>query len=79
MRRVIDRNFPRSESHREDDEAAIKFKEFLRTDLGRLRDLGDFRNWFIMNNQELFLDEAKRPLPLDLRIKNPNRSLSDGW
>ena len=28
MRRVIDRNFPRFESHREDDPVAIKFKEF---------------------------------------------------
>lgn len=68
-RRVIDRNFPRSESHKEDDPVAINFREFLRTDLGRLRHVGEFRNWFIMNNQELFLDEAKRPLPLDLGLK----------
>ena len=69
MRRIIDRNFPISESHKEDDPVAMKFKEFLRTNLGRLRHLGEFRNWFIMNNQELFLDEAKRPLPLDLGLK----------
>jgi hypothetical protein len=69
MRRVIDRNFPRSESHREDDPIAIKFREFLRVNLNRLRYLGDFRNRFIMTNQELFLDEAKRPLPLDLGLK----------
>jgi hypothetical protein len=66
---VIDRNFPRSESHREDDPIAIKFREFLRVNLNRLRYLGDFRNRFIMTNQELFLDEAKRPLPLDLGLK----------
>jgi hypothetical protein len=69
MRRVIDRNFPKSESYREDDEVAKKFKEFLRANLNRLRHLGDFRNWFIMNNQELFLDETKRTLPLDLGLK----------
>lgn len=69
MRRVIDRNFPRSESHTEDDPFAIKFREFLRTDLGRLRYLGEFRSWFIMNNQEIFLDETKRPQPLDLGLK----------
>src|SRR5215475_8354947 len=69
MRRVIDRNFPRSESHREDDKVAKEFKEFPRANLNRLRHLGDFRNRFIMTNQELFLDETKRPLPLDLGLK----------
>ena len=69
MRRVIDRNFPISESHKEDDPVAIKFKEFLRTNLDRLRHLGEFRNWFIMNNQEIFLEEANRPLPLDIGLK----------
>jgi hypothetical protein len=68
MRRIIDRNFAKSESHKEDDPIAIKFKEFLRTDLSRLRHLGDFRNWFIVNNQDIFLDET-RPLPLDLASK----------
>jgi hypothetical protein len=69
MRRIIDRNFPRSESHKEDDPEAIKFKEFLRTDLNRFRHLGEFRNWFIINNQDLFLDEMNRPPPLDLGFK----------
>ena len=66
MRRVVDRNFPISESHKEDDPVAIKFKEFLCTNLDRLRELGEFRNWFIMNNQDLFLNDANRPLPLDI-------------
>ncbi len=68
MRKVIDRNFARCESHKEDDPVAIKFKEFLRTDLIRLGYLGDFRNWFVMNNQSIILDET-RPLPLDLGLK----------
>jgi hypothetical protein len=68
MRKVIDRNFARCESHKEDDPTAIKFKELLRTDLIRLGHLGDFRNWFVMNNQAIILDET-RPLPLDLGLK----------
>lgn len=65
MRRIIDRIFGKSESHNENDKVAQEFKELLRTDLDRLGHYGDFRNWFIMNNQELFLQES-RPLPLDL-------------
>ena len=63
MRRIIERNFPQSETWKENDPAAIAFKEFLRMNLKRLKALGDFRNWFIYNNQELILDEA-RPPPL---------------
>ena len=68
MRRVIERNFPQSETWKENDPVAIEFKEFLRKNLKRLKALGDFRNWFIVNNQELILDEA-RPPPLDLGFK----------
>ena len=68
MRKIIDRSFPQSESKRESDPVAIKFKEFLRTDLKRLQALGKFRNWFIINNQGIFLDEARLP-PLDLGFK----------
>ena len=62
MRRVIDSNFPKSEKRNETDPVAIAFKEFLRKNLKRGKALGDFRNWFIMNNQETILDEA-RPAP----------------
>ncbi len=68
MRKIIDRNFPQSESRKETDPVAVKFKEFLRMNLRRLQALGKFRNWFIMNNQEIFLDEARLP-PLDLGFK----------
>ena len=68
MRRVIERNFPKSETYMETDPAAIQFKEFLRTDLKRLKGLGEFRNWYIVNHQEEILDEA-RPLALDLGLK----------
>ena len=37
----------------------------MRTNLGRLGALGNFRNWYIMNNQESILDQ-KRPPPLDI-------------
>ena len=65
MRRIIDRSFPRSESKKEDDPDAIKFREFLRTDLKWLKALGDFRNWYIINHQAEILDD-RRPPPLDL-------------
>ena len=68
MRRVIDRNFPKSEKWNETDPVAIEFKEYLRMNLKRGKALGDFRNWFIMNNQELILDEA-RPAPLELGFR----------
>jgi hypothetical protein len=68
MRRIIERNFPQSESWKEDDKTAIQFKEFLRVNLHRLKPLGDFRNWYIMNNQDKILDEARAP-PLDLGFK----------
>lgn len=68
MRRVIARNFPQSETWKEDDPKAIQFKEFLRINLPRLKALGDFRNWYIMNHQDEILDE-KRPDPLDLGLK----------
>lgn len=65
MRRIIDRAFPNSESKKEDDPISIEFKNFLNTNLKRLKSLGDFRNWFVMNNQDIILDES-RPEPLDL-------------
>ncbi len=65
MRRVIERNFPQSETYKENDSIAIEFKEFLRSNLKRLKPLGDLRNWYIVNKQEKILDEA-RPAPLDL-------------
>ena len=68
MRRLIARNFPQSESWKENDAKAQEFKEFLRINLPRLKALGDFRNWYVMNNQQEIIDE-KRPLPLDLGLK----------
>ena len=68
MRRIIDRTFPNSESKQEDDPEAIKFREFMRTNLKKLNALGDFRNWYIINHQAEILDD-KRPPPLDLGYK----------
>jgi hypothetical protein len=67
MRRTIARPFPQSESWSENDPKAIEFKEFLRVNLPRLKALGEFRNWYIMNHQDEILDE-KRPEPLDLGL-----------
>jgi Bifunctional DNA primase/polymerase, N-terminal len=68
MRRVISRNFPMNESWKQDDPKALAFKEYLRINLPRLKALGDFRNWYIMNHQAEILD-AERPEPLDLGLK----------
>lgn len=59
MRRVIERSFSQSESHKEDEQIAIEFKELLRINLDRLKHLGDFRNWFVIKNQHLILDDKK--------------------
>jgi len=68
MRRVIARSFAQSESRKENDPRALEFKEFLRINLPRLKTLGQFRNWYIMNHQNDILDE-KRPVALDLGTK----------
>lgn len=68
MRRLISRPFPINESWKQDDPKALAFKEFLRVNLPRLKALGDFRNWYIINNQQEFLDE-RRPEPLDIGLK----------
>jgi hypothetical protein len=68
MRRVIDRSFQQSESYKETDPVAVEFMEFLRNNLDRLKPLGDFRNWFVMNNQEIILDKKTKPLDLGLKI-----------
>ena len=68
MRRMIDRHFPESESKIVDDEESIACQEFMRMNLDRLGALGNFRNWYMMNNQDLILNE-KRPPPLDLGLK----------
>ena len=68
MRRLTSRASPINETWKQDDPRAIEFKEFLRNNLSRLKALGDFRNWYIINNQDEFLDENK-PEPLDLGLK----------
>ena len=68
MRRILSRNFPQSETWKENDPKAVEFKEFLRVNLSRLKALGDYRNWYIMNHQSEILDE-KRPAPLELGLK----------
>ncbi len=68
MKRFLARHFPPSESYDPNDPKAKEFEEFLRANLDRLKYLGKFRNWFIINNQGVILDD-KRPPPLDLGLK----------
>lgn len=67
MRRIIDRNFPQSESCKKADQMSIDFENFMRINFGKLKALGDFRNWFIMNNKEMILN--KEIFSLDLAEK----------
>jgi len=59
MRRLIARDFPQSESWKENDAKAQEFKEFLRINLPRLKALGDFRNWYVMNNQQVIIERKE--------------------
>jgi hypothetical protein len=71
MKRIIDRYFDKSETKKEDDPEAVAFRQFLATQLDNLRHLGDFRNWYVMNNQHKVLSsvhEEKMTL-LDLGTK----------
>jgi len=68
MRRSITRNFTQGESHKENDPESIEFERFLHTNLSRLKGLGDFRNWYIINHQDEFLNNENRPEPLDLGL-----------
>jgi hypothetical protein len=68
MRRIIDRNFSQSESCKKTDQMSIDFENFMRINFAKLKALGDFRNWFIMNNKELVLDKEISPLDLAGKI-----------
>jgi hypothetical protein len=69
MRRIIDRSFSQSESRNKTDLIATEFEEFLRTNLDRLKPIGDFRNAFLMNNQDKLLPLSRKMSPLDLGKK----------
>ena len=68
MRRIIERPFSQAETHKESDPMAVEFKEFLRINLDRLGYLGDFRNRFVMNHQNVILDKKLTPMELGKKI-----------
>jgi hypothetical protein len=61
MKRVAARYFPDTETHFKDQQAAKKFDALLQR-LDKLHTLGQFRNKFIMDNQQLILDKKLTPL-----------------
>jgi 16S rRNA G966 N2-methylase RsmD len=67
MKPVIDRHHPEEESISLTDPESIVCQEFMRVNLPKLGVLGDFRNWFVMNNQDLILDD-KRPAPFEAKL-----------
>ena len=68
MRRTITRNHPKSEMVDPDDPITKLFEKFLNENLFKLKALGDFRNWYVINHQEIILREDK-PAPLDIGLE----------
>jgi hypothetical protein len=60
MKRIAARYFPDTETHFKDQQAAKDFDALL-LHLDKLHALGQFRNKFIMNNQQLILDKKLTP------------------
>jgi hypothetical protein len=55
MKRIIDRYFDKSETRKESDPIAVEFRRFLTTELDKIFRFGEFRNWYIINHQDLIL------------------------
>ena len=71
MGRIIDRDFPRSETHTSDEPIAKEFDLTLQSILNRLWPLGQFRNYFVMNSPTFLLDDSNKNKiinPLDLGL-----------
>jgi hypothetical protein len=51
-----------------DDPITKLFEKFLNENLFKLKALGDFRNWYVINHQEIILREDK-PAPLDIGLE----------
>jgi hypothetical protein len=67
MKRIAARYFPDTETHFKDQQASKEFDALLQH-LGKLHTLGQFRNKFIMDNQQLILDKKLTPLEKAKRI-----------
>lgn len=61
MKRIAARYFPDNETHFKSQQAAKDFDTLLQS-LDKLHTLGQFRNKFIMDNQQLILDKKITPL-----------------
>jgi hypothetical protein len=67
MKRVAARYFPDTETHFKDQQSAKDFDTLL-LHLDKLHALGQFRNKFIMDNQQLILDKKLTPFEKAKRI-----------
>ena len=67
MKRVAARYFPDNETHFKDQQAAKDFDALL-VHLDKLHAFGQFRNKFIIDNQELILDKKLTPFDKAKRI-----------
>ena len=61
MKRLAVRHFPTSETHYKGSKEAVFYDTEILPNLSKLHVLGQFRNKFVMNNQDLILDKKLTP------------------
>jgi hypothetical protein len=61
MKRLAVRHFPTSETHYKGSKEAVFYDSEILPNLSKLHVLGQFRNKFVMNNQDLILDKKLTP------------------
>ena len=62
MKRLAVRHFPTNETHSKGSKDAIFYDTEILPNLSKLHVLGQFRNKFILNNQQIILDKRLTPL-----------------
>lgn len=82
LKRVKARYFPSIEAHAQESIEAVEYKAFLNANIKRGRQLGYFRNKFVMEHQDIILDTNLTPFDKSKKIwtaiyKSVNRKLPD--
>lgn len=68
LKRVRTRNFPTREVHLPGSMEAVEYKRWLTDNLKRCRSLGQYRNKFVMEHQDIILDSQLTPFEKSRRI-----------
>lgn len=61
MKRLAVRHFPTSETHSKGSEEAIFYDTEILPNMSKLHVIGQFRNKFVMDNQQIILDKKLTP------------------